>query len=124
MTCGQELYWPQKADLRQPRLVDDRLQVRDHRLQRQVSDVALRVPGPPPVVVHQREPPRHLLEDPVQERVLPFHPQVAERHPRHKDHRGAVAGDRERQAHTIRAAGVADARDPGHKPDLIFAARP
>ena len=109
---------PQQADLRQPRPVDDSLQVADHRLQRQIGNIPLRMPGPPPVVVHQREPLGQLLEDPAQERVLPFHPQIAERHPRNEDQRGAVAGNREGQAHTIGAASIADARDRLHKPTL------
>src|SRR5689334_17476910 len=76
------------------------------------------MPGSPPVVVHQGELPGQLLEDLMQERVLPFHPEVAERHPRDEDERGAIADDREGQAHTIRAASIADARNPHHEPTI------
>src|SRR5262249_60957653 len=38
--------------------------------------------------------------------ALPIYPQVAERHPRNEDQRGAVPRDRESQAHTVRAPGV------------------
>jgi hypothetical protein len=51
--------------------------------------------------VDHGEPLRQLLEDPLQEQVLPFHPQIAERDPGHEDQRGAGAGDREGQAHTV-----------------------
>ncbi len=53
--------------------------------------------GPPPVIVHQREPLGELLEDLAQERILPFHLQIAERHPRNEDQRGPGAGNREGQ---------------------------
>src|SRR5689334_22684077 len=76
------------------------------------------MPGSPPVVVDQGEPLRQLLEDPVQKRVLPFHPQIAERHPRNENHRGAITGDRESQAHTIRAARIAYPRSGYHGPTL------
>src|SRR5262249_7436764 len=79
-----------------------------------VRDVALRVPGAPPVVVDQCEPPRQLLEDAVQQRVLPFHPQVAERHPGDEDQCRAIAGDGEGEAHAVRAAGIADTRHGPH----------
>src|SRR5205823_9928118 len=96
----------------------DSLQIRDHRLQRKVGHVSLRMPGPAPVVVHQGEPLRQLLEDPVQKRVLPFHPQIAERNPRNENHRGAIAGDRESHAHTIRAARITYPRSGSHRPTL------
>ena len=108
----------QQADLRDAHLVDHGLQIRDHRIGREVGDVSLRVPGAPPVVVDQGEPPCQLLEDTVQHRVLPFHLQIAERHPRNEDQRGPVAGNREGQAHTIRAAGIADARNRPHRTTL------
>src|SRR5215472_18117235 len=79
------------------------------------------MPGAPPVVVDYREPPGQLLEDAAQERVLPFHAQVAERHPGHEDERGPVAGDREGEAHAIRAARVADAGHGPHGPTLSSA---
>jgi hypothetical protein len=107
----------EEADLGGADLVDHRLQVRDHRVEREVGDVSLRVPGAPAVVVDHGQPPSELLEHRVQERVLPFHPQVAERHPRHEHQRGPRARDREGQAHTVRAARVADVRDRPHGSD-------
>src|SRR6516162_11232554 len=109
---------PEQAHLRQPGLADDRVQIRDHRLEREVGDVPLRMPGPPPVVVDQREPLRQLPEDPVQKRVLPFHPDIAEWHPRNENHRGPIAGHRERQTYPIRAAGITNPRNGPHRPTL------
>src|SRR5215471_17521648 len=76
------------------------------------------MPGSPPVVMDQGEPLRQLLEDPVQTRVLPLHPQIAERHPRNENHRGASAGDRKSHGHAIRTARIATPRNGSHRPTL------
>jgi hypothetical protein len=103
-----------QADLGQPGPVNHRLQVRHHRLERQVADIPLRVPRAPPVVVDHGKPASQLLEHSAQQRVLPLHPQAAEGHRRQEHQRRAGASDGKGQAHAVRAARIADPRQAAH----------
>src|ERR1700737_637606 len=86
--------------------LDHRLNVCDHGIEREVSDVALGVPGAAPVVLHQGEMPAHMLEDTAVERVFPLHLQVAERNPWHLDDRWPIARDHECEDDPVNAAGI------------------
>src|SRR5262249_11825515 len=79
--------------------------------------------GSPAVVVDHRQTLRQLLEDAAQNRMLPLHRQVAERHPGNEDQRVTIAGDRIRQAHIVGASRVPDARNRHHAVEISRACR-
>src|SRR5260221_5287483 len=90
---------PQKHESIEPEVVDERLEVADHGLERQVRYVPIREAGPPLVIPDQRSVTRQLGEKVAPNRAVPVELEVAQPMSSPDDWwTGALAGVREANA--------------------------
>ena len=72
IACVTALYEPKIAYRSTPAAPDDRLEVAEHRVERQVGDVPLRAAGPACVELDQADAGREPFERPAEDRDRPF----------------------------------------------------